>query len=143
MKIAIGADHAGVELKKEIMQYVIDMGHEVKDFGTFTTESVDYPIYGEKVAREVASKNFDMGILVCGTGVGISIAANKVKGIRAVVCSEPVSAALSRAHNDTNVLALGARIVGSQMAKEIVSAWLKTEFEGGRHGKRVAMIDGI
>ncbi len=140
MKIAIGSDHVGIELKPQIISYLEELGHEVKDFGTYSSERTDYPVYGKKVAEEVANKNFDRGILICGTGVGISITANKIKGIRAVVCSEPYSAKLSKEHNDTNILAFGSRVVGSELAKLIVKEWLESEFEGGRHLGRVEMI---
>jgi ribose 5-phosphate isomerase B len=143
MKIAIGNDHAAVEMKKELQAFVAGLGHEVVNFGTDTEESVNYPVYGEKVAQAVAKGEVDRGIAICGTGVGISLAANKVRGIRAVVCSEPYSAVLSRQHNNTNVLALGARVVGIELAKMIVKEWLEAEFEGGRHAERVAMIMDI
>lgn len=143
MKIAIGGDHVGQELKPTIVEYLKKLGHEVKDFGTDSTERTDYPKYGEIVAKEVASGNFDLGILICGTGVGISISANKVRGIRAVVCSEPYSAKLSKEHNNTNILAFGSRVVGPELAKMIVKEWLDAEFEGGRHARRVGMISDI
>ena len=140
MKIAIGNDHAAVELKTAIRAHLEERGIEVMDMGTGTSESCDYPVYGEKVGRAVASGEADLGIAICGTGVGISIAANKVKGIRACVCSEPCTARLSRLHNDSNVLAFGARIVGVEMAKMITDAWLDTEYEGGRHQRRVDQL---
>lgn len=140
MKIGIGNDHSAVEMKNEITAFVESLGHEVINYGTDSSESCDYPIYGEKVGHAVASGEVDKGILICGTGLGISLAANKVKGIRAVVCSEPCTARLSRQHNDANVLAFGARIVGLELAKMIVETWLSTEFEGGRHQRRVDMI---
>lgn len=143
MKIAIGNDHVGIELKPIIIRFLKELGHEVEDFGAFTNERTDYPEYGKKVAENVAAGKSDLGILICGTGVGISIAANKVKGIRAVVCSEPYSAKLSREHNNTNILAFGSRVIGSEMAKMIVQNWLEAEFEGGRHQNRVTMIAGI
>ncbi|RDX01208.1 ribose 5-phosphate isomerase B [Listeria kieliensis] len=143
MKIAIGSDHVGFELKQTIKAYLEELGHEVTDFGPFEASRTDYPIYGEKVAKEVASGAYPAGILICGTGVGISISANKVAGIRAVVCSEPYSAKLSKEHNNTNILAFGSRVVGEDLAKMIVSAWLDAEFEGGRHAKRVEMIRSI
>ena len=143
MKIAIANDHSAVELKKILTEYLIQKGHELINLGTDSTESCDYPIYGEKVALEILSGNADLGILICGTGVGISLAANKVKGIRAVVCSEPYTARLSREHNNTNILALGARVIGDGLAKEIVDSWLNATFEGGRHQKRVDMIHSI
>lgn len=143
MKIVIANDHAAVELKKEILEYVKELGHEVINFGTDSYESCNYPEYGEKAARAVASGEADCGILICGTGVGISIAANKVKGIRAAVCSEPVTARLVKEHNNANIIAFGARIVGPEMAKEIVKAYLSAEFLGSRHEMRVDMIAEI
>ena len=143
MKIAIGNDHVALEMKQEIIAYLESLGHEVTDLGTHTGERCDYPVYGEKVAREVAEGRADRGITICGTGVGISLAANRVKGIRAVVCSEPYSAALSRQHNNTNVLSFGARVIGVETAKMIVKCWLDAEFEGGRHAHRVQMLDDI
>ena len=143
MKIAIGSDHVGMELKPEIIDYLEGLGHTVQDFGPFSSERTDYPIYGKKVAEEVVSGKFDCGILICGTGVGISIAANKVNGIRAVVCSEPYTAKLSKQHNNTNILAFGARVVGNDLAKMIVKEWLEASYEAGRHSKRVAMIADI
>mgnify|MGYP003082358586 FL=1 len=143
MKIAIGSDHVGYELKGKVIAHLKEKGIEVKDFGTNSTERTDYPIYGEAVANAVASKEFDKGILICGTGVGISLAANKVNGIRAVVCSEPYSALLSRQHNDTNILAFGARVVGLDLALMIVDTWLSGVYEGGRHARRVQMISDI
>ncbi|HIY55266.1 MAG TPA: ribose 5-phosphate isomerase B [Candidatus Dorea merdavium] len=143
MKIGIGNDHAAVEMKQEIAEYLKGKGYEVVNYGTDTYESCNYPEYGEKVGRAVASGEVDLGILICGTGVGISLAANKVKGIRAVVCSEPYSAKLSRQHNNTNILAFGARVIGIEMAKMIVDEWLNAEFLGGRHQTRVDMIMDI
>lgn len=143
MNIAIACDHVGLELKPLIIDYLHELEHEVTDFGTHSKERTDYPIYGEKVGKEVAKGNFDCGILICGTGVGISLAANKVRGIRAVVCSEPYSAMLSKKHNDTNILAFGSRVVGSELAKLIVKDWLSATFEGGRHARRVEMISTI
>ena len=141
MKIAIGSDHVGIELKPIILDYLKELKHEVEDFGTYSKERTDYPIYGVKVAEAVAKGDYDCGIVICGTGVGISIAANKVKGIRAVVCSEPYSAKLSKEHNDTNILAFGSRVIGSELAKMIVKEWLDAKFEGGRHANRVEMLD--
>ena len=143
MRIGIGNDHSAVEMKREVMKFLQDLGYEVINYGTDSTESCDYPVYGEKVGQAVASKEVDLGILICGTGVGISLAANKVTGIRAVVCSEPYSARLSRQHNNTNILALGARVVGIELAKMIIEEWLNAEFEGGRHQRRVDMIMDI
>ena len=143
MRIGIGNDHVACEMKCQITEYLQSKGHEVVNFGTDTSERTDYPIYGEAVANAVVSGEVDCGILICGTGVGISLAANKVKGIRAVVCSEPYSAQLSKLHNNTNILAFGARVIGIELAKMIVDAWLDAEFEGERHQKRVDMIAAI
>lgn len=143
MKIAIASDHTGVELKLEIIKYLKELGHEVSDFGTNSKESIDYPIYGKKVADEVAKGKYDGGVLICGTGIGISLAANKVKGIRAAVCSEPYSAKLSKMHNNSNIIAFGARVVGVDLAKMIVKEWTEAKFEGGRHSKRVELISKI
>ena len=143
MKIGIGCDHVGYELKGKVTEHLRELGYEVVDFGTNSSERTDYPIYGEAVARAVVSGACEKGILICGTGVGISLAANKVHGIRAVVCSEPYSALLSRRHNDTNILAFGARVVGADLALMIVDAWLSCVYEGGRHAKRVQMIADI
>ena len=140
MRLAIGNDHAAYEMKLEIKKYLEDKGHEVVDFGTHSTESCNYPEYGEAVGRAVASGEADGGVLICGTGIGISISANKVKGVRAAVCSEPVSAALTKKHNNANVIAFGARIVGIEMAKAIIDAWLNAEYEGGRHQTRIDMM---
>lgn len=136
-KIAFGSDHVGLELKPTIMEYVQSLGYEVHDFGAYTDERTDYPIYGKKVGQEVASGKYDLGIVICGTGIGISLSANKVPGIRAASVSEPYSAQLSRRHNNSNILALGSRVVGSELAKMIVKAWLDAEFEGGRHQRRI------
>jgi ribose 5-phosphate isomerase B len=138
--IAIGSDHAAFSFKEEIKAYLLEKGYEVRDFGTCGPARVDYCDYGFKVAEAVAAAACEKGLIFCGTGVGISIAANKVRGIRCVVCSEPYSAKLSREHNNTNMLALGARVVGIELAKMIVDVWLTTEFEGGRHGERVRKI---
>ena len=143
MKIGIGNDHAALEMKNQVMQYLEEKGYEVINYGTNTQESCNYPEFGEKVGRAVVSGEVDCGILICGTGVGISLAANKVKGVRAVVCSEPYSAKLSKQHNNTNILAFGARVVGIELAKMIIDEWLGAEFEGGRHQTRVDMIMAI
>lgn len=143
MKIAIGCDHVGFALKDRVIEHLREKGYEVEDFGTNSTERTDYPIFGKAVAKAVVSGACDKGIVICGTGVGISLAANKVKGIRAVVCSEPYSALLSRQHNDTNVLAFGARVVGEDLALMIVDAWLSGVYEGGRHARRVQMLADI
>ena len=138
--IALGSDHGGLALKRHVMEYLDARGLEYQDFGCYTAESCDYPDFGRAAAEAVASGACDRGIVICTTGIGISIAANKVKGIRAAVCSEPATARLSRQHNNTNILAFGARIVGMELAKDIVKAWLDAEFEGGRHQTRVDMI---
>jgi len=138
--IAIGSDHAAYPFKEEIKAYLTANGYEVRDYGTCGPERVDYCDFGFRVGEAVASGECEKGLLFCGTGVGISISANKVKGIRAVVCSEPYSAKLSREHNNTNILALGARVVGIELAKMIVDVWLKSEFEGGRHATRIGKI---
>ena len=143
MKIGIGNDHSALELKAEIIELLKERGHEVVDYGTNSPESCDYPVYGEKVGRAVASGEVERGILICGTGLGISLAANKVKGVRAAVCSEPVTARLVKEHNNANIIAFGARIVGSETAKAIVDAWLDAKFQGGRHQTRIDMIHKI
>ena len=143
MRIGIGNDHSAVDMKNEVVAFLQSLGHEVVNFGTDAYESCNYPEFGEKVANAVVAKEVDLGILICGTGVGISLAANKVKGIRAVVCSEPYSARLSRQHNNTNILAFGARVIGIELAKMIITEWLDAEFEGGRHATRVGMIMDI
>ena len=141
--IAIASDHGGFELKQEIMKHLESKGLEYKDYGTYTTDSCDYPIYGEAAARAVASGECEKGIVICGTGIGISISANKVKGIRAALCADCYSAEYTRLHNDANILALGARTTGSGLALKIVDTFLSTEFEGGRHARRVALISEI
>lgn len=143
MKIVIANDHAAVELKKTIAAYIEELGHEVINIGTDTDASCNYPEYGEKAARMVADGTVDLGVLICGTGVGISLAANKVKGIRCGVCSEATTAKLIRQHNDANMIAFGARIVGSELAKDIVKTFIESEFMGGRHQIRVDMITDI
>ncbi len=143
MKIAVANDHGAVELKHEIVKYLEAQGHEVINYGVDVAESVDYPIQGLKVAKAVVNGVAERGIALCGTGIGISIACNKVKGIRAVVCSEPFSAKLSRQHNNSNVLCMGGRVVGVELAKMIVQEWLDAEFEGGRHRRRVGEIREI
>jgi ribose 5-phosphate isomerase B len=143
MKIGIGNDHTAVDLKNIIKEYLESKGHEIVNYGTEDRERCDYPVYGEKVARAVVAGEVEKGILICGTGVGISLSANKVKGIRAVVCSEPYTAKLSKMHNNTNILAFGSRVVGVEMAKMIVDAWMDAEYEGGRHQRRVDMIAEI
>ena len=142
-KIAFGCDHVGFILKEEILTHLAQRGIEVLDKGTWSGERTDYPRYASAVAQAGVAGEADGGILICGTGVGISITANKFAGIRAVVCSEPYSAQLSRQHNDTNVLAFGSRVVGLELAKMIVDAWLDAKFEGGRHLARVEAIKAI
>lgn len=144
MRIGIGNDHSALELKAEIIGFLEGKGHKIIDYGTNSSESCDYPVYGEIVAHAVADGEVDRGILICGTGLGISLAANKVQGIRAAVCSEPFTAKMSREHNDCNILAFGARVVGAELAKMIVDVWVNTEFSGEeRHQKRVNMIMDI
>lgn len=143
MKIAVGNDHAAPELKNIIKQHLIDRGIEVIDFGVQVGEKADYPVQGEKVARAVAGGEADLGIAMCGTGIGISISCNKVKGIRAAVCSDPYSARLCKQHNNANVLCFGARVVGDELAKMIVDEWLDAEFEGGRHQRRIDLMMDI
>ena len=139
-KLAIGNDHVAVEMKREIIAYLEAKGYEMVDVGTQNTDRFNYPISGYKVARMVADGEVDGGILICGTGVGISLSANKVNGIRCVVCSDPYTAKLSKQHNNTNIVAFGARVIGIETAKMIVDEWLGAEFEGGRHQTRVDMI---
>ena len=143
MTVAVACDHAGIDLKPHVLEVLNELGMEYLDLGTNSHESVDYPVYGAKAAQAVAGGQCDRGIVLCGTGVGISMAASKVRGTRCVVCSEPYSAALSRQHNDANILALGSRVVGSELAKMIVRTWLTTEFEGERHARRVQQIMDI
>lgn len=140
---AIGSDHGGYDLKQIIMAHLAERGVEYRDYGTFSTESCDYPDYGEAVARAVASGECERGIVVCGTGIGISIAANKVHGIRCALCGDCYSAEKSREHNDANVLALGGRVLGEGLALKIVDTFLDTEFAGGRHSRRLAKIAAI
>lgn len=141
--IAIGSDHGGFSLKKEVIKYLEEKGLEYKDFGTYTQESCDYPVYGEAVGRAVASGECEKGIIICGTGIGISISANKVKGVRAALCGDCFSAEFTRRHNDANVLAMGERVLGPGLALKIVDIFLNTEFEGGRHARRVGLISDI
>lgn len=141
IKIAIGSDHGGFEYKASIIKALQVKGYDVVDMGTYSPESCDYPIIAKKVARAVAKGDFEKGILVCGTGIGMSMAANKVKGIRAAVCGDTFSARATRAHNNANLLCLGQRVVGEGLALDIVDIWLTTKFEGGRHERRVNMIE--
>ena len=138
--IAVGSDHGGYELKEKLLKYLQKGGYEVEDFGTFSSESVDYPDIAEKVADAVAGGAAQCGILVCGTGIGVSIAANKVHGIRAAHCTDPYSARMAKEHNNANILTLGGRITGEELAYEIVQAYLQAEFQGGRHSRRVEKI---
>lgn len=142
MKIAIANDHAAVEMKKHILKYIESKGHSVTNFGTDNEQSCDYPVYAERVATRVANGEFDLGILICGTGIGMSLAANKVRGIRAACCSDMYSAKMCRQHNNANILTFGARVIGPATAEMLVDAFLDTEFED-RHKKRVDMISQI
>ena len=143
MKIAVGADHAGYAAKEEVMGWLRDWGHEVDDVGTHGPEPVDYPTFAARVAAQVVARRDDLGILVCGSGIGVCIAANKVPGIRAAYATDTYSAKMARAHNDANVLCLGARVTGPELMKELVSAFLASSFEGGRHQRRVEEIEKI
>ncbi|WP_432363688.1 ribose 5-phosphate isomerase B [Sporosarcina sp. UB5] len=143
MKIAISSDHGGNRLRHEIMDLLSELGLDYEDFGPDSDESVDYPDYAKPVADGVASGKFDRGILVCGTGIGMSIAANKVKGIRCALVHDVFSAKATRGHNDSNILAMGERVVGPGLAREVVTAWLDTSFEGGRHERRVAKLSEL
>jgi len=141
MKVALGADHAGFQMKNEILGVLKEAGHQVEDFGCSGPDSVDYPDYAEKVGRGVSEGRFDRGILVCGTGIGMCISANKFADVRAALCHNLFTARLSREHNDANVLTLGERLIGSGLAREIVKVWMETPFEGGRHARRVDKIN--
>ena len=143
MKIAIGCDHGGYLLKQDILIWLEENDYEFEDFGCYNTESVDYPVYAEKVARAVASGECEKGIVICTTGIGVSMAANKVKGIRCALCGDSYSAEMTRRHNDANVLAMGAGIIGPNMAKKITEVFLTTTFEGGRPARRVGLLDNI
>ena len=143
MRIGVGNDHAAVELREIIIKYLKNAGHEVFEFGAKEGEKCDYPVPGRDVAEAIAAGKLDKGVLICGTGIGISLAANKVPGIRAAVCSEPYSAKMAVLHNNAQIIAFGARVVGSEMAKMIVDTFLSTEYEGGRHQKRLDIITEI
>lgn len=143
MKIAVGCDHAAVEHKNDIRDYLIENGFDVTDFGINENQTIDYPVIAKQVALCVSSNECELGILVCGTGIGMSLAANKVKGIRAAACSEHFSAKYTRLHNDSNILCLGARVIGVGTAIELVDLFVNTKFEGGRHQRRVDMITDI
>ncbi|MCG6981802.1 MAG: ribose 5-phosphate isomerase B [Deltaproteobacteria bacterium] len=143
MKIIIGCDHAGFPLKTQIKVLLENMGHTVEDAGCLSEDSVDYPVYGKAVATAVAKGNFARGILICGSGLGMSMIANRFTGVRAALCNDLFSAALSRRHNDANLLVMGGRLIGGDLAEEIVRTWLTTEFDGGRHQRRIAQMDEI
>lgn len=144
MKIAIGCDHGGFLLKEKVIAYLKENGHEVTDFGTNSTESCDYPMYGRKVGKAVVSGECDRGIVICTTGIGISIAANRIKGVRAAVCTDPYMAEMTRSHNNANVLALGANLVGEGLAYKIIDVFMNTEFsQGERHIRRIGLIDEL
>ena len=140
-KIIIASDHAGFNLKNKILTFLKNEGYEITDNGTYNTDAVDYPLIAKDTAKKVASGEYEKGILICGSGIGMSIAANKIKGIRAVVCSDTTSARFSRLHNDANILCFGERIVGEYLAKDICTIWLNTNFEAERHLKRVNLIE--
>lgn len=140
MKIGIGSDHGGYDLKKYIISHLAEGSIEFVDYGTYSKDSVDYPDFARKVAEGVIEKEVDYGILICGTGIGISIAANKIRGIRCALCGDVYSAKMSKEHNNANILALGGRVIGPDLALEIVDAWMKAKFQGGRHEKRINKI---
>ena len=141
--IALACDHGGYALMQLVKEHLDSRGLAYKDFGTFSEESCDYPVYGAKAAKAVAAGEYEKGILICGTGLGISIAANKIRGIRAALCSDCFSAEMTRMHNNANMLAMGARVIGPGLALKIVDTFLATEFEGGRHANRVSMITAL
>lgn len=143
MKVVIACDHGGFELKEIVKEHLIEKGYSVMDIGTYNTDSVDYPDYGQKAGEIVAKKEADRGIVICGTGIGISLAANKVSGIRCALCTNEYMAIMSRKHNNANMLALGNRVIGSGLAISIVDEWMTTEFEGGRHEVRVNKLMNI
>ena len=143
MTIALACDHSALEMKQLVKDLLDEMGLAYRDFGTDTADSCDYPVFAARAAKAVASGECDKGIVICGTGIGVSIAANKVKGIRCALCSEPYSAKLTRLHNDSNVLAMGARVIGPELARMIAETWLTTEFEGGRHQRRVDLLTAL
>ena len=141
MKIAIGSDHGGFELKEHLKGVIEELGHEVRDCGCHSKESTDYPVYGKAVAELVVTGAVDRGVLICGTGIGMSMVANRFPGIRAALCHELYTARMSRAHNDANILCLGARVIGPGLSEEMVKVWLNTPFEGGRHQRRISLFD--
>jgi ribose 5-phosphate isomerase B len=143
IRIAIGADHGGFDLKEKARQYLAGKGFEVEDLGTHSTESVDYPDYARKVAEQVAAKHADFGVVICGTGLGVAMTANKVRGIRAAPCNDTLSARFARSHNNANVLTMGGRMIDPATAEKILDVWLATPFEGGRHQRRVDKITSV
>lgn len=143
MRIAVGSDHRGFQVKTKVVELLRALGHDVADEGTFGTDSVDYPDFAQAVARKVAGHQADRGILICGTGIGMCIAANKVPGVRAATCHDDLTAEMSRRHNDVNVLCLSADMLGERLIDRMIDLWLKTEFEGGRHGRRVEKISQL
>ena len=143
MKIAIACDHGGYLLKQDLLICMEENDIEYEDFGCFSTESVDYPVFAEKAARAVADGTCDKGVVICTTGIGVSIAANKVPGIRCALCTDSLQAEMTRRHNDANMMALGAGVTGPNLAKRMLELFLNTEFEGGRHARRVALLDAI
>ena len=143
LRIAVGSDHAGFALKEKVRAYLVNRGYEVEDHGTGSAESVDYPDYAEKVAARVAAQEVNFGVVVCGTGIGVAISANKIPGIRAAPCNDTLTARMAREHNDANVLTLGGRVVDESTARKILDVWLATPFAGGRHQRRVDKIAAI
>lgn len=143
MKIAIGSDHIGLDLKEDLIKFLIERQVEYQDFGTSDRQRTDYPIYAEKVAHAVTLEGYDLGILICGTGIGMSIAANKIKGVRAAACSDSYSARLARNHNNANILAMGALVVGKGLARMLVEEWIEANYEGGRHQRRIDLISQL
>ena len=140
MRIAVASDHAGFELKRVLLSRLRELGHEVIDFGTDSTENVDYPVFGAKAARAVASGDADRGVMICATGIGMGIVSNKVKGVRAAVCATEFMAEMSRRHNDANVLCVGQRVVDERLARRMLEVWLEAPFDGGRHERRMSEI---
>jgi ribose 5-phosphate isomerase B len=143
MKLVIGCDHAALGLKQTIMRHLMERGHEVVDAGAFSEASVDYPEIGSQVASSVSEGRFERGILLCGTGLGMSMVANRFAHVRAALCNDLFSAGMSRRHNDANILVMGGRVIGDVLAKEIVNTWMETDFEGGRHQRRLDQFDGV
>lgn len=141
--IALACDHAALDMKEEIKKLLSEMGETYHDYGTYTTDSCDYPVFAARAAKAVADGTCEKGIVICGTGIGISISANKIKDIRCALCSEPLSAQLTRQHNDANMLAMGARVIGPELAKTIVKTFLTTPFDGGRHQRRIDLITAL